>query len=118
MACCIALTLLFSWGHGAWRVITRQGAGRSFAPPAQWPALASPTPEAPAPTTLRGRVGRVSVILGLAWFASGIVSMHVVHVLELSGQTDVAFHLSGLALAAAGIALLTTRHRPAQETLA
>lgn len=125
MACCIALTLLFSWGYRVWRVIARPQAELSFAPPARWPVGGADAAVDPGPARVREadkpsrQIARACVVLGLAWFVSGIVAMHVLHLAEISpGAADLAFHASGLWLAAGGAVALTVRRPSAREVLA
>lgn len=116
MACCLALTILFSGVYRAWRAITPARAERAFAPPARWPApgdaVIAPTPAPGRDRTrpARNRIARACVVIGLAWFTSGLLVAHVLPVVEINSITiDLAFHASGLVLAAAGAVVLTGR---------
>lgn len=125
MACCLALTIVFSWAYRAWRAITPARAERRFAPPARWPApgdaVIAPTPEPRRERTrsTRDRIARAGIVTGLAWFTSGLLVAHVLHVVEINSiAMDLAFHTSGLWLAAGGAVVLTGRRASSRGVLA
>ncbi len=109
MACCAALTLLFSWGYRlvGWAV---PGRDDEFAPVATWPPAPRERPSA-ATRAHRARphqavLGQVFIVTGIAWFVAGVLAMHVFGVLDIrSAPVDLAFHSSGLWLATVGVAL-------------
>jgi hypothetical protein len=117
MACCAALTLLFSLGYRVIRWVAPGLGDEDFAPAATWP----PTELAAQTRPHRGQpvhetVGRACIVLGLAWFVAGMLAMHAFGVLSpiRSVPADIVFHSSGLWLATAGLALLFL-YRPAQN---
>jgi len=113
----VALTLIFAWTY---RVLRWFGLGSSddeFAPAASWPPVERPA-TAPRARTTHERLGAMLIVIGFAWFAAGMLAMHVFGLLPTihSIPADIAFHGSGLWLATAGLALRflyrpTTRHQ-------
>ena len=122
MGCCLALASLFALVRRAWfRVTGREPAQAAlFAPPARRPApggvavASGPAVELAAghrSDALRPAAHTV-IAVGLAWFALGLVGMHVFGWFgwaEGSLLSDTAFHSSGLWLAAAGATTLAVR---------
>ena len=119
MGCCIALAALIALVRRGWSALTgREPAPAAhFAPPARRPAPggAVAVVAAAAPVQATGshrQLGGTLVTAGLAWFAVGLVGMHVLGWFtwaEGSMLSDAAFHSSGLWLAAAGGAVLAVR---------
>ena len=111
MACCAALTLLFAGMYRILRWLGFRPTDDEFAPAATWPPVERPVAVAPPPTT-REALGRALLAVGLAWFAAGMLAMHVFDLLPhiTSILADIAFHGSGLWLATAGLALRFLPH--------
>lgn len=110
MACCAALTLFFAW---VYRVIRWLGGGRTdeeFAPPAVWPPLSSApaaaTRRVPRARTPQTALGEALIVVGIAWFAAGMLAMHVFRIIDPihAVPIDLAFHASGLWIATIGVA--------------
>jgi hypothetical protein len=110
VACCAALTLLFSWIYRAvgWALPHRDD---EFAPAAVWPPPSTELSAAPE-RRVRSRqphdsVARACVVVGIAWFVAGVLAMHVFGALDpiRSESADIVFHASGLWLATAGLAI-------------
>jgi hypothetical protein len=82
-----------------------------FAPAAVWPPPTldvSPTPEGPGRSlTTQASIGHLLMVMGFAWFVSGLLAMHVFGVMDAisSAPIDLAFHASGLWVATLGVAL-------------
>jgi hypothetical protein len=120
VACCAALTLLFSVVYRVIRWVAPGLGDETFAPTAAWPPVdqsAHPTPlQRKQPTHVT--VGRACIVLGLAWFVAGVLAMHVFGILDpiQSVPADVAFHSSGLWLATAGFAVLLLPRYAARPT--
>ena len=125
MGCCVALAALVAVVRRAWFTMTGREPAEAalFAPPARRPApggLAVAVAAAPAttiavrspdPAAIR-QAARMLVAIGLAWFAVGLVGMHLLGWFtwaEASMLSDTAFHSSGLWLAAAGATTLVVR---------
>lgn len=117
MACCAALTLLFSLGYRVIRWVAPGLGDEDFAPAATWPPRER-TAQARLRRATHETVGRACIVIGVAWFIAGVLAMHVFGVLSPihSLPADVAFHSSGLWLATAGLALLYL-YRPAAQNL-
>ncbi len=117
MGCCVALAYLVAWVRRAWLSVVPGPAVAvtPFAPPARRPAagpvVALPRPTAhPAPP--RHPLATALVVVGLVWFAVGIVGMHALGWFawaDGSLVSDTAFHASGLWIAAAGVATAAVR---------
>jgi hypothetical protein len=109
MACCAALTLIFSWGYRCvrWAIPHEDD---TFAPAASWPPvggeLATPA-SSDSSRRLHDAMSRACLVVGITWFVAGILAMHVLGVVApiRSLPADVVFHASGLWLATAGLAL-------------
>lgn len=121
MGCCLALAYLASLVRGAWqRVAPAAPVPAAFAPPARRPGpgavptrrpYAVTSPPAPPPSPWRP-VGRGLVAAGLAWFAVGVVGMHLLGWFAWAGGsavTDTLFHSTGLWLSATGATLLIVK---------
>jgi len=118
VGCCLALAYLVAVVRKAWFAVMPGEAATAavFAPPARRPAPGSPAlaldlPAVRATSTTRS-AGRALVGAGLAWFALGVVGMHVFGWFawaEGSLLTDTAFHSSGLWAAATGAALMAVK---------
>lgn len=118
MGCCIALAALIALVRRGWFALTgRQPAPAAhFAPPARRPAPGGAVAvAAAAPVRATGshrQLATTLVAAGLAWFAVGLVGMHLLGWFtwaERSTLSDAAFHSSGLWLAATGGAVLAVR---------
>jgi hypothetical protein len=105
VACCAALTLLFAWIYRAfgWVIPHRD---EDFAPAATWPPVKR-TLRAEPVRPPRDVAAQACMVVGIAWFLSGMLVMHVFGVVDpiRSLPADVLFHASGLWLATAGFAL-------------
>ncbi len=102
----MALTLIFAWTY---RVLRWFGLGTSddeFAPAASWPPVERPVSR-PQLRQSQEILGSALMVVGIAWFAAGMLAMHVFGLLPhiQSIPADIAFHGSGLWLATAGLAL-------------
>jgi len=118
MGCCVALAYLVALVRRAWfaAVPGQQVVAVAFAPPARRPAPGAPALTDGLPsvrsTSSRRPLGRGLVVAGLAWFAVGLVGMHVLGWFAWADDSllsDTAFHSSGLWVAALGGAVLAVR---------
>jgi hypothetical protein len=122
VACCAALTLLFSLGYRVIRWIAPGLGDEDFAPAATWPpadrAAARNRGQSSRGPLTHDAVGRACLVLGLAWFVAGMLAMHLFDVLSPihSVTADIVFHSSGLWLATAGLALVHL-YRPTARDL-
>lgn len=126
MACCVVLTVLITVVRSAWFALTgTRPADVPFAPPARRPApgevLAQPAASA-SPVVQRRRdarqVGHQLVVVGLLWFAFGMVGMHLFGWFDwahASVLADVVFHASGIWVATAGLAVIAFQRRTAHR---
>lgn len=109
MGCCIALALVMS----AVRRLLPGAHEPGFPPPARRPAPGEQAPAPVVPSAVRpATAARVLVVAGLAWFTVGLVGMHLLGWFAWATAhplLDVAFHASGLWLAALGSATLLLR---------
>lgn len=121
MGCCLALAWLFAVVRRAWFAVTGREPAQAalFAPPARRPAPGGPGVVAVATGPTAGHrtdalkpAAHAVIAVGLAWFALGLVGMHVFGWFgwaEGSLLSDTAFHSSGLWVAAAGATTLAVR---------
>jgi hypothetical protein len=120
VACCAAITLLFSLVYRVLRWVAPGLDDDGFAPAAAWPPVDRPAHQNPIvrKQAQHETVGRACIVLGLAWFVAGMLAMHVFGVLNPihSVPADIAFHSSGLWLATGGLALLFLPRLTARPT--
>ncbi len=118
MGCCLALAYLVALVRRTWFAVAPGvcPTTAAFAPPARRPAPGGPALALDLPTvrltSTRRPAARALVGGGLAWFALGVVGMHVFGWFawaDGSLLSDTAFHASGLWVAATGVALLAAR---------
>lgn len=117
MGCCVALAYLVALVRRAWFSVVpgEPATAPAFAPPARRPAPGGIALAVSAPTAGRPiphHAAHTLVVAGLAWFALGLVGMHVLGWFSWAQEsllTDTAFHASGLWLAAAGVASKVVR---------
>ena len=125
MGCCLALSLLVSVVRRAWFFVLRRQPAEvaAFAPPARRAAPGAMAPAVILPSYLvptrrkRPRFGATVVFAGITWFLLGIVGMHVLGWFawaQTSALLDVAFHSSGLWVAALGASLVMLQRQPAR----
>ncbi|HSV39979.1 MAG TPA: hypothetical protein VLI04_14570 [Nocardioidaceae bacterium] len=123
MGCCLALSLMVSFVRRGWFSVTRRQPAEvtAFAPPARRPAPGAAALAAPVLPACGSRVGSVLVFTGIAWLLLGLVGMHVLGWFawaETSLLLDVAFHASGLWVAAFGGILIGLQQRPMRAVTA